>query len=324
MIALRQRFGELLHSRWFFFLKVGVSCVLITLILVQCNWGLTWQTIRKANLFFLVLVFVCMVGGVVISAVKWQVLLSIHGAHAPLSTLNRYYFIAVFFNNFLPSSIGGDGYRIYKTAADCGAKTPAVLAVLVERISGLWALLALGFIGGLFSGPLSSRLPFFQLIMWFLGSGLVLSGIVFLVLFIASGRLAERGYSPGRLLTPFGWILDYRRHPWKTIQVILLSFTFQLYVLLWMLLLSRAVGGHISIFQLAVAVMISNIAAMIPISLNGLGLMDGSFIYIAGLLGMRYEHGVMMMIVIRVFMVFLSLIGAVFYLRIKRKGSVAS
>jgi len=323
MMPLRNTFKKFFNSRWFFFLKVGVSCVLIALIFFQCDWRLTWQTIQTTNLFFIALVFICMVGGVAISALKWQVLLSIHGVHIRFPTLNRYYFIAVFFNNFLPSSIGGDGYRIYKTATDCAAKAPAVLSVLVERISGLWALLFLGFLGGLLAGPASSRLPFFQLILWLLGSGLVLSGAVFLVLFCASGGLAERDDPPGRLTTMFGWILDYRRYPWKTLQIILLSFAFQLYVLFWMLILARAVGGDISIFQLAVAVMISNIAAMIPISLNGLGLMDGSFIYIASLLGMRYEHGVMMMIVIRVLMVFLSLIGVVFYLRTKRKTAAS-
>jgi len=95
-----------------------------------------------------------------------------------------------------------------------------------------------------------------------------------------------------------------------------------LYALLWMLLLAKAVGGNITIFQLAVAVMISNLAAILPISLNGLGLMDGSFIYIVCLMGMNYEDGVEMMLINRIFLIFLSLIGAYFYVRLKTKPEV--
>jgi len=300
--------------------KIGVSIILVAVILYQCDWRLTWQTIRTTDPLLLALVFFCMVGGVIISAVKWQLLLSIHGAAIPLSVLNRYYFIAVFFNNFLPSSIGGDGFRIYKTATDMSSKARAVIAVLVERVSGLWALLFLGFLGGLLAGNTSlSGLAFFRTVLWLIGAGLILSFFLAIVFFVMSDHYRERTAGPEWLRTLFRWIHDYRRHPGKTLQVVLISFIFQAYALLWMLLLARAVGGNITIFQLAVAMMISNLAAMLPISLNGLGLMDGSFIYIASLMGMEYEHGVMMMLIMRVFLVFLSLIGAYFYIRLKKR-----
>lgn len=317
MTSLREKYKIFKNSRSFFYVKIGVSAVLVACILYRCDWKLTLSTFMAIEPKFLVLVFFCMVGGVIISAFKWQVLLSVHDAHIPLSTLNRYYFIAVFFNNFLPSSIGGDGFRIYKTASEVVSKGHAVVAVLMERVSGLWALLFLGYIGGLFVGPGSSGIPYFRQFLWVIGSALVLSGLFFVVTYFISDRYKDGSRFPVWLTTLFGWIHDYRRHPGKTINVVALSFFFQLYALSWMLLLSRAVGADISIFMLAVAMMISNLAALLPISLNGLGLMDGSFIYIASSMGMEYEHGVMMMLIMRVFLVFLSLIGSYFYLRLK-------
>jgi len=319
VLFLKNALKGIKNSRYFFYFKIGVSAVLVFFIVNQCNWKLALKTLQTIDPLSLGMVFFCMVGGVIISAYKWQVLLSIHGAHIPLPTLNRYYFIAVFFNNFLPSSIGGDGFRIYKTAGDVTSKGYAVLAVLVERVSGLWALLFLGFLGGVLVGPELSGIPYFTQLLWLVGSGLVLSGLFFVVTFFLSDHSRRRGL-PVWLNTVFSWIHDYRRNSEKTVQVIVISFIFQIYALLWMLLLARAVGADISIFELAVAMMISNLAAMLPISLNGIGIMDGSFIYVAGLMGMEYEHGVMIMLIMRVFLVFLSLVGSYFYLRLKNRA----
>lgn len=320
---LNDKYKNKKDAKSFLFIKVGVSFLLVTFIFYNCDWALTWQTIRSTDPLAITLVFFCMVGGVIISALKWQLLLSIHEAPIPLSILNRYYFIAVFFNNFLPSSIGGDGFRIYKTAKDINSKAHAVLAVLVERVSGLWALLFLGFLGALLAVPCLSELSYFQPILWLIGSSLFFSGFFTIGVFMVSDRYGRRDDLPQWLCTLFGWVHDYRRHPGKTIQVVLISLFFQVYALLWMLLLARAVGGNISIFQLAVVMMICNLAAMLPISLNGLGLMDGSFIYIASLMGMEYEHGVMMMLIMRVFLIFLSLIGAFFYVRLKKSPALS-
>jgi glycosyltransferase 2 family protein len=319
VIRLKNTYREIKNTRSFFFLKVAVSTFLVAFILYRGEWARTWKDLCTADPFAIILVFFCMIGSVIISAMKWRVLLSIHGAHVPLGLLSRYYFIAVFLNNFLPSSIGGDGFRIYKTATEVDSKIHAVFAVLVERASGLWALVFLGFLGGLSAGPQLTGLPYFLPTLWAIGAVLAASFLVVAGLFVACDRYLTRTDFPAWLTSLLGLINDYRRHPDKTLQVVLISFIFQLYILLWMLLLAKAVGGNITIFQLAVALMISNLAAIIPISLNGIGLMDGSFIYIASLMGMGYDDGVAMMLINRIFLIFLSLIGAFFYLRLKTK-----
>src|SRR5690606_18422664 len=81
---------------------------------------------------------------VFVSAYKWRLLLSIHGVEYSTLRLSRYYFVALFFNNFLPTSIGGDGYRIYKTINNGRSKASAIIAVVMERVTGFGTLLALG------------------------------------------------------------------------------------------------------------------------------------------------------------------------------------
>lgn len=90
---------------------------------------------------------------VVAGAVRWRVLLRAYGAtRIPgLPTLVRLYFVAFFYNNYLPGAVAGDVGRGVVTRdafADEGA-TGALAVVLVERalgLFGLFALLAVGLI----------------------------------------------------------------------------------------------------------------------------------------------------------------------------------
>src|ERR1044071_7552446 len=88
---------------------------------------------------------------VVAGAVRWRVLLRAYGAtQIPgLPTLVRLYFVAFFYNNYLPGAVAGAVGRGVVTRdafADEGA-TGALAVVLVERALGLFGLFALLAVG---------------------------------------------------------------------------------------------------------------------------------------------------------------------------------
>ena len=120
---------------------------------------------------------------------------------------------------------------------------------------------------------------------------------------------------PRKIKTLLEHLGDYRRHPVMTCQVMGLSFFFHVFTFFWMLLLIAAVGGKLDVFSLVVAVAISNLVAVLPISINGIGLMDGSFIYVASRLGMDFNLALMVMLIIRALLIVLSLIGGIYYLK---------
>src|SRR6188508_494325 len=88
---------------------------------------------------------------VVAGAVRWRVLLRAYGA-ARIPALPRLvylYFVAFFYNNYLPGAVAGDvGRGVVTRDAFAGEGTTGALAVvLVERALGLFALFALLAIG---------------------------------------------------------------------------------------------------------------------------------------------------------------------------------
>ena len=67
------------------------------------------------------------------SAWRWGLLLGAQGIPFTFGRLTSSFLVATFFNNFLPSNIGGDVIRIADTAPAAGSKTLATTVVLIDR-----------------------------------------------------------------------------------------------------------------------------------------------------------------------------------------------
>ena len=196
------------------------------------------------------------------------------------------------------------------------------MAVFFERITGIWTLILFGFIGSIVTflqKPLS--IPHFDVIITILG----LAAIGPAIAFSMSGYLKfllQSKFIPEKIIKLFQILNDYRTNGKDTLRIIFISFFFHMFTLFWMMLLIRAIGTSCSIFSLVLAVTISNLVAILPISLNGIGLLDGSFIFVMGMLGMEYEFSLMFMLIIRLFTLLISLSGIFFYLREKKSDDI--
>ena len=83
---------------------------------------------------------------VVVAALRWSVLLRAYGAARvpPLARLTYLYFVASFYNNYLPGAVAGDvGRGVARDAFPGEGAAGALAVVLVERALGLFGLFAL-------------------------------------------------------------------------------------------------------------------------------------------------------------------------------------
>ena len=88
-------------------------------------------------------------GVIVIGAMRWRLLLVSQGVPTPFGFLVRSYMVATFFNNVLPTNIGGDVFRIKDAARYTESKTLSSAIIFVDRLIGFAGLfvLALGALG---------------------------------------------------------------------------------------------------------------------------------------------------------------------------------
>ena len=158
-------------------LKIAISLVLILVLFRNLALRPIWEAIRSAQLNGLLVAFSLNALGYLISAFRWQILLAAQDIHLSLWGLTRSYLVGSFFNNFLPSTVGGDMVRAMDTSQASRSLTKSLAIILVERFTGVLALLVFGLLGVLWGSSSGGGLP---LLGWvggiLLGLGLVLWG----------------------------------------------------------------------------------------------------------------------------------------------------
>ena len=130
----------------FLSLKFAITTILFVWLIQKTNLSKILPIIGKARFFPLFIGFLCFSSTNIIAAKKWSFILRGFNIRLPLTKLISLYWTGAFFNNFLPSIIGGDGIKVYKIIKKTkkNDNLNASLSILIDRIFGFGALLTLG------------------------------------------------------------------------------------------------------------------------------------------------------------------------------------
>jgi hypothetical protein len=123
-------------------LKLSVAGLLLYFIFSHIHPGETAAALRAASPVYLLAAVALQIACTTVASYRWRLIMERLGFHAPRLFYLRSYFKGIFFNQGLPSSIGGDGIRIL----DCsrlGSAKEAFFGVFIDRIVGLAGLLLL-------------------------------------------------------------------------------------------------------------------------------------------------------------------------------------
>ncbi|HEY9712106.1 MAG TPA: lysylphosphatidylglycerol synthase transmembrane domain-containing protein, partial [Chroococcales cyanobacterium] len=112
----------------------------------------------QANVYFLVTAVVFYLSTVVVNAYRWQILAAAVGLHKPLMKMVQFCFVGMFFNLFLPSTVGGDFTRCYYLSKGTGKYGSATYSVLADRVVGISVLFLFASLGILL-GPGGGGIP---------------------------------------------------------------------------------------------------------------------------------------------------------------------
>ena len=128
-----------------FFGKAVVSIALIWYLLSITEFSAVFASLRSATPFWLLLSFITLLIGKILTSYRWQVLLKAQNIVIPLRFLIASVFVGQFFNSFLPTTVGGDAMRAYDTASQSNEATKSVISVFADRLIGVFALALLAF-----------------------------------------------------------------------------------------------------------------------------------------------------------------------------------
>jgi uncharacterized membrane protein YbhN (UPF0104 family) len=201
----------------------------------------------------------------IVSAFRWQLLAGPLGFRQPLAHYTGYYFVGMFFNLFLPTSVGGDVVRALYLDGGAGRKLPAFLSTFVERFSGLLVLLAIACVAALFC-PVDA--PWIRWSVWGTGACAVVGLLALPSLTRWTGRFARL-----RRLTEDAQI--YLSHPHLLAYATLLSLVVQAANVGVVWLTGQAMGIVVPGAYYWIFVPMVTLLTLVPISLNGIGVREG-------------------------------------------------
>ena len=298
-------------------IKVAVSAGLLWLLLARVDTARLWSGARRASpswLFVALLCYALMVG---LSAWRWHLLLRAQLVVIGTSELLRSFLVATFFNNFLPSNIGGDIVRITDTAKAAGSKTLATTVILIDRGLGLLALVFIAAVGATASRRLAGPLKVH--VLWLaVGFGLaatllaVLRPAAFTSLF-SPLRLLHRRWVDERLTRIAAALHRFRDDPAALAGGALGAVAVQLILVAFYAAIAYSIGVSVSAWHLAVIVPVSFLVQMLPISLNGFGVREATFVFYFTRLGLPLESALLVSFMGAALIMLFSLSGAVVY-----------
>lgn len=302
-------------------LKATVSIGLLWLLFSRVNIARLWSVAKTASAPWLVGALALYLVMILTSTWRWGLLLRAQGLVFSFRKLTSSFLVATFFNNFLPSNIGGDVIRIADTAPAAGSKTLATTVVLIDRGIGLLGLVLMAAIGATI-GPRFSE-----------AGGAAGAGVLWLGFVVATAIATVALLFPTmftRLLHPLRllhteWVDErlarltlalsrFREAPAALGGCFAGAVGVQTLLVTFYLAIAHSMHIPIGFAELAVIVPVTFIVQMVPLSMNGFGVREATFGFYFTRLGLPLESALLVSFMGAALIMLFSLSGGLVYL----------
>jgi len=270
--------------------KILASGVLLYLALRGIDFTQVTSRLKQINLVWVALAFAVAVTQLWLGAVRWHDVTMVCGTALPIARAFRYNYIGAFFNQTLPSAIGGDAMRLWLLGRNGAGWRTATYSVFIDRAIGLIALAVL-VVGAL---PLSWRLIGDQngrYALVLLGAGSLGAGVGFLII----GRLPwdwlDRWF-PTRHVRACSVLANqvlFGRRTALRIAVVSIAIHVLAVVMVW--LVAQSIAATARPTQLLALVPPVMLITMLPISIAGWGLREATMMVAFGYAGLQQADG---------------------------------
>jgi uncharacterized protein (TIRG00374 family) len=308
--------------------KITVSAGLLYVLFTRIDVAIVWEHMRGASpgwILFALAIYLVML---LVSTMRWQMLLRTQYVNIPFGRLVNSYLAATFANNFLPSNIGGDVIRIADTARAAKSKTLAAAVVLADRGIGVVGLAFIAACGSTIAAHRSEAIgPIGPALFWLGLAAAVTAGVLVIARPQRLGTLARplhvfhAEWVGRRMATITEALQKFRQAPATLVVAFLASIVVQALLVGFYVAVATALGVSVPIGHMAMLVPVSFLVQMLPISVNGFGVREGTFVGYLAQIGISKESAVTLSLIGAVLVMVFSMSGAAAYLARRKKSA---
>ena len=308
----------------FFFVtvKISITALIFWLLLRDVSFSSILNKIYIFDVSFIFLGVLLLFLLNLSTAARWQIILRNFCQDYSLSKLFRFTLIGAFFNQVLPTGMGGDIFRIWYVRNSGTSLDVSVSSVLFDRFSGLLGLSVVAMVGS----------PY---LFFIIDNNEVLNLLIVCVVLLSSiSVVCVQVYRLRDAFTKFVCLRKifnmtvrfdkvlvavksfflkmsvlFRKYP-DGFLVVSLSIFNQLCLGVVVFLISQAIGAGLSFLSVLCAVPFVMLVSTVPLSFAGWGLREGAMVVVFTAFGVSKETALVISIVFGVSLFLSSLVGA--------------
>lgn len=271
-------------KRWILLaVKIAISVGLIWFVVHTTELSVLTERVKSFPSWLIFVILALLTAQVSIGTWRWCHVAEANRIDLPFRPAARIFLVGLFFNQTLPSSVGGDIFRIWLLHRRGAPLGQATGNVMLDRIIGLEALLLTSLVGipVLFS-TVPGAAPWSIL-------ALSLSGMLAFAVLLAfggrSGAFLDRWRPTSVIRSAARSARRLAARPAKALLVLVLSVSIHLITVLYIATILQGLGQDISFALLATLIPPVLVATVVPISMAGWGVREGAMIFILGIVG---------------------------------------
>jgi len=292
-----------------------IGIIIFILLLLHIDIKRTFSILSEVNPSYILLASILMVIMILFKAYKWRYIMKIQGIYYSLWDSFLMFFNGLFVSILTPGRIG-DFVRVFYLKKEGFSTGKSFFSVIVDRISDIVFLLIFGFVGIL----LLSNLFYNVNPIYLLATTLIIFTIFLLYFKYYFKRmfkcffriLIPLRYKPGFKATYSDFITELKRVSFSSYFSIV-----GLTILSWFLyfsltyVLAKSIGINIPFIYMAFIVTISGLITLIPITINGIGTRDATFIFLLSFFNYSGEKAIAFSFLILGTYIFIAFFGVI-------------
>jgi len=298
---------------------VAISIFLLAWLVKSIDWRNCIQIAARADLMMMVLAVGLLTLERVLSVVKWLLFLKVKGSTVSFWRLFIINYVGGFWGLILPSSVSADIVRgFYLSRATSDLKLTVTSMAADRFISGV-SLVCVACLGGWFAGyhPGFEHLRVLTLVLA-LGTAITVF-ILFQRSFLRwlDRRIIQKFNDWKIIQTARKWIvscLEYQQYPGLLLKAFFLSLMVQTVRVLIFYVVALGFGLHAPIMYYIIFIPLIMVLIMLPISLNGIGVREVSFVSFFSMAGMPESGAFVVSFTVSVLTTLTTAVGGLIYM----------
>jgi len=301
-----------MRTRMFKYGKILFTFLILYYVLKDADLQSILRTVSNSNLLLILLALISFSLYQVLYSYNWRNVLATLSGRIGYLELTRIHMIGLFYNLFLPTSMGGDVAKIYYLSKKVNDKIMAIKSVVLLRGTGLVTNLAILAVAVVFNRDILALIGIENRITH--GLYLLAGMIVFVMALTCTPVRNYRGvkFFTDRIFEYISsfklFLCEFRR---EMLGIILLSLVNQLVIIFENYLILRALDMNIAFVSVMYIIPLTFFATLLPITIAGIGIREGAFVYFLTRYGYSVEDAIAFSLIGYVLMLLMGFTGGV-------------